>query len=132
MPENLGITLITTVQYGAQLVSSCFFFTMPDDVSFLWHTFFFRHDRFFGTPLFFGTTIFFGTTFFLGHDCFFRQVFFFGTNFFFSARPGQVTADQYYCSGMVIATVVQILGTRLPCLFLLNTSRHAQFVTSAS
>ena len=55
-----------------------------------------------------------------------------GTTDFFR---GQVTADQYYCSGMdhmVIATVVQILGTRLPCLFLLKTSRHAQFVTSAS
>ena len=94
---------------------------------FLCTTLFFRHDFFLGTAVFFGH-------FFFWHD------FFWGTTFLrarllFSARPGQVTADQYYCSGMehmVIATVVQILGTRLPCLFLLNMSRHAQFVTSAS
>ena len=58
---------------------------------------------------------FFGTTLFR-HNCFFWHDFLFsavflagegggGTTFcfrhhFFSARPGQVTADQYYCSGM--------------------------------
>ena len=61
------------------------------------------HEFFFSALLFFGTTVFFGTTF-----CF-RQFFWLGggggTNFcfrhhFFSARPGQVTADQYYCSSM--------------------------------
>ena len=65
---------------------------------------FFRHDFFFSARFFFGTTLFFRHDFFLRHD------------FLFSARPGQVTADQYYCSGMehmVNSTVVQILGTRL-------------------
>ena len=59
---------------------------------------------------------FFSTTLFR-HNCFFWHDFLFsavflaggvgggGTTFcfrhhFFSARPGQVTADQYYCSGM--------------------------------
>ena len=51
--------------------------------------------RLFLAPLFFfGTTgFFFGTTFFC-HD------------FLFSARPGQVTADQYYYSGMEHMVIV--------------------------
>ena len=94
---------------------------------FFWHPFFFRHDFFLARLFFYGTTFFghdrfFRHDFFFWHDYFFFRQDFFGTNFFFrhdflfSARPGQVTADQYYCSGMedmVNSTVVKILGTRL-------------------
>ena len=101
--------------YGAQLVPLNF----SHQVSFTRRQFslarfFFRHDSLFFATTFFGTTffsarLFFGTTVFFWHD------FFFGHDFLFSAQPGQVTADQYYCSGMehmVNSTVVQILGTR--------------------
>ena len=123
------------VGYGAQLVPPNF----SHKVSFsrrqfsLARLFFFRHDFFF-----FGTTFFLARLFpglFFSARLFFLARLFFRHDFLFSARPGQVTADQYYYSGMehmVIPTVVQILGTRLPRLFLLNTSRHAQFVTPAS
>ena len=37
---------------------------------------------------------------------FFGTTLFFGTTVFFSARPGQVTAVQYYCSGMEHTAIV--------------------------
>ena len=73
------------------------------------------YEFFFSARLFFGTTVFFGTTFcfrqffwLVGGTTFcFRQFFWLvgGTTFcfrhhFFATRPGQVTADQYYCSSM--------------------------------
>ena len=64
------------------------------DVSFLWHEVFFRHDFLFSVP------------------------------FFFSARPGQVTADQYYCSGMEHMVIV-IHQTRW-CSIAWQTSRGFQ------
>ena len=111
--------------YGAQLVPPNFShqvsFTRRQfslaRLFFFGTTLFFRHDFFFGTsPFFRHDCFFFGTTFFLARLFFFRHDVFLRHNFLFSARPGQVTADQYYCSGMehmVNSTVVQILGTRL-------------------
>ena len=105
--------------YGTQLVPPNF----SHQVSFTRRQFSLARLFFFGTTLFFRHDSFFGTTFFFSarlvvfrHDCFFRHDFFLRHDFLFSARPGQVTADQYYCSGMehmVNSTVVQILGTRL-------------------
>ena len=62
------------------------------------------YEFFFSARLFFGTTVFFGTTFLFsavflaggGGGC---PTFCFRPHFF-SARPGPVTADQNYCSGM--------------------------------
>ena len=55
-----------------------------DDVSFLWHDFFFRHDSLFSARFFFfGTTFFFfWARLFFGHDFFLARLFF-GTSFFF-------------------------------------------------
>ena len=104
--------------YGAQLVPPNF----SHQVSFT------RRQFSLARLLFSARLFFFGKTFFFRHDCFFwhdvflaqlfffRHDFFFWHNFLFSVRPGQVTADRYYCSGMehmVNSTVVQILGTRL-------------------
>ena len=100
------------------LDDDCFFghaFFFSARLSFFGAFFFFRHDFFFGAPFvfsarlfFFGTPFFLARLFFLG-TFFFLARLFFRHDFLFSARPGQVTADQYYCSGMehmVIATVV--------------------------
>ena len=92
--------------YGAQLV--------PPNFS---HQVSFTRRQFSLARLLFSARLFFlAQLFFFRHDCFFWHDVLLRHNFLFSARPGQVTADRYYCSGMehmVNSTVVQILGTRL-------------------
>ena len=62
------------------------------------HEFFFRHDSFSAQLFFLARLFVFGSFFGWGGGggdttfCF--------RHHFFSARPGKVTADQYYCSGM--------------------------------
>ena len=105
--------LFSGLEYGAQLVPPNF----SHQVSFSRRQFSLARLFFFGTTFFWhdfffsGRLFFFGTTFFFRHFFFFSaRLVFFRHDFLFSARPGQVTADQYYCSGMehmVIATVAQ-------------------------
>ena len=111
--------LFPPLAYGAQLVPPNF---SQKDIKFLFHVvcgtnFFFRHDFLFWHDFFFWHDFLFlawlfafGTTFFFSARLsarllFSARLFEFGT-IFFSARPGQVTADQYYCSGMENMVIV--------------------------
>ena len=110
--------LFPPLAYGAQLVPPNF---SQKDIKFLFHvvcgTNFFLHNFLFSARLSFLARLFFSARLCFWHDVFFSPFFFspprfvFGTTFcirhhFFSARPGQVTADHYYCSGMENMVIV--------------------------
>ena len=83
-----GINTTRVERYGVQLVPPNFY-----------HQVSFSRRQFSLARLFFSARLFFR------HDCFFRH------DFLFSARPGQVTADQYYRSGMENKDFMNILAT---------------------